>query len=177
MRLDGDDRRSQPCEGTSPYREASSLGKATSGTGTETIPTGRAGPLVGRASPEMSSVEVTDSGERLGSQPDRARRLQLDPADDERYRALTSTGLEVPADLHAVPRTLWSDPADPHLQKFYDRVAGFTDDDRPALSLDYREGGYFDFEGVALPWQGLSRTSLSWRISDHYSPWAAFDLG
>ena len=104
--------------------------------------------------------------------------FNIDRAGDERYRALTSTGLEVPDDLHAVPRTLWSDPDEPHLEKFYDQIAWFTaDGDRPALSLDYREGGFFDFEGVALPRRSLDRRSLSWRISDHYPLWAAFDLG
>ena len=103
--------------------------------------------------------------------------FNIDRAGDERYEAFTSTGLQVPADLHAVPRTLWSDPDEPHLNKFYDQIAWFTEDgDRPALSLDYREGGYFDFEDVALPRRGLSRMSLSWRISDHYPLWAAFDL-
>jgi endonuclease/exonuclease/phosphatase family metal-dependent hydrolase len=104
--------------------------------------------------------------------------FNIDRRGDERYEAFTSTGLTVPDDLHRVPRTLWSDPEEPHLDKFYDQIAWFTaDGDRPALSLDYREGGYFDFEEVALPRRELSRTSLSWRISDHYPLWAAFDLG
>ena len=104
--------------------------------------------------------------------------FNIDRRGDERYEAFTSTGLTVPDDLHRVPRTLWSDPEEPHLDKFYDQIAWFTaDGDRAALSLDYREGGYFDFEEVALPRRELSRTSLSWRISDHYPLWAAFDLG
>ncbi|MEF8841151.1 MAG: endonuclease/exonuclease/phosphatase family protein [Haloarculaceae archaeon] len=103
--------------------------------------------------------------------------FNIDRRDGERYRAFTSTGLHVPDALHDVPRTLWSDPDDPHLDKFYDQIAWFTaDGDRPALSLDYREGGYFDFEDVALPRRDLTRNSLSWRISDHYPLWAAFDL-
>jgi endonuclease/exonuclease/phosphatase family metal-dependent hydrolase len=103
--------------------------------------------------------------------------FNIDRAGGARYDAFTSTGLHVPDDLHSVPRTLWSDREDPHLEKFYDQIAWFTaDGDRPALSLDYREGGYFDFEKVALPRRDLSRRSLSWRISDHYPLWAAFDL-
>jgi endonuclease/exonuclease/phosphatase family metal-dependent hydrolase len=103
--------------------------------------------------------------------------FNIDRRGDERYEAFTSTGLHVPEDLHAVPRTLWADPEEPHLDKFYDQIAWFTaDGNRPALSLDYREGGFFDFEDVALPRRDLSRTSLSWRISDHYPLWAAFDL-
>lgn len=103
--------------------------------------------------------------------------FNIDRRGDERYEAFTSTGLTVPDDLHAVPRTLWSDREHPHLERFYDQIAWFTDDgDRPALSLAYREGGYFDFEDVVLPRRGLSRQSLSWRVSDHYPLWAAFDL-
>jgi len=61
--------------------------------------------------------------------------------------------------------------------KFYDQIAWFTaDEGRPALSLDYRESGAFDFQEVALPRRGLSRRSLSWRVSDHYPLWAAFEL-
>ena len=67
--------------------------------------------------------------------------FDIDRADDDRYRAFTSTGLEAPADLHAVTRTLWSGRDEPHLEEFYDRIAWFTEGgDRPALSLDYREG-------------------------------------
>lgn len=104
--------------------------------------------------------------------------FNIDRRGDERYEAFTSTGLQVPADLHAVPRTLWSDPDEPHQDKFYDQIAWFTAaaGDRPALSLDYREGGYFDFEDVALPRRGPGRAALSWRISDHYPLWVAFDL-
>ncbi|MDX1746729.1 MAG: endonuclease/exonuclease/phosphatase family protein, partial [Halobacteriales archaeon] len=103
--------------------------------------------------------------------------FNIDRAGGERYEAFTSTGLTVSDDLHDVPRTLWSDPDEPHLDKFYDQIAWFTaDGDRPALSLDYRESGYFDFQDVALPRRGLNRNSLSWRISDHYPLWAAFDL-
>jgi endonuclease/exonuclease/phosphatase family metal-dependent hydrolase len=105
--------------------------------------------------------------------------FNIDRHGDERYEAFTSTGLTVPAELHRVPRTIFGDDS---AGKFYDQIAWFTADDgdgdrgRPALSLDYRTSGSFDFREVALPRRGLSTQSLSWRISDHYPLWVAFGL-
>lgn len=103
--------------------------------------------------------------------------FNIDRRGDERYAAFTSTGLDVPADLHEVPRTIFSDPDEPTTNKFYDQIAWFTEaEGRPALSLTYRRGGHFDFTDVALPRRDLNKTALSWRISDHYPLWAEFDL-
>jgi endonuclease/exonuclease/phosphatase family metal-dependent hydrolase len=100
--------------------------------------------------------------------------FNIDRRGDERYDAFVSTGLEVPADLHAVPRTIFADPGDPG-SHFYDQIAWFTGDaGQSALSLDYVRGGSFDFVDVTLPRRDLTRESLSWRISDHYPLWAEF---
>jgi len=102
--------------------------------------------------------------------------FNIDRKGDERYDAFTSTGLEVPADLHAVPRTIFADPGAPG-EHFYDQIAWFTGESgQPALSLEYLRGGFFDFVDVALPRRSLTRSSLSWRISDHYPLWAEFSL-
>lgn len=102
--------------------------------------------------------------------------FNIDRKDDERWQAFVSTGLEVPHDLHEVPRTISADPEKP-TEHYYDQIAWFTGEHgQPALSLEYLEGGGFDFVDVALPRRGLNRSSLSWRISDHYPLWAAFDL-
>ena len=102
--------------------------------------------------------------------------FNIDRKGDERYEAFTSTGLEVPDDLHAVPRTIFADPGEPG-EHFYDQIAWFTGESgQPALSLDYLRGGSFDFVDVALPRRDLTRSSLSWRISDHYPLWAEFAL-
>lgn len=102
--------------------------------------------------------------------------FNIDRRGDERYDAFVSTGLEVPADLHAVPRTIFADSGDPD-EHFYDQIAWFTGaSGQPALSLDYVRGGSFDFVDVALPRRDLTRSSLSWRVSDHYPLWAAFNL-
>jgi endonuclease/exonuclease/phosphatase family metal-dependent hydrolase len=101
--------------------------------------------------------------------------FNIDRRGDERYDAFVSTGLEVPEDLHTVPRTIFADPDDPG-SHFYDQIAWFTGEHgQPALSLSYLEGGHVDFVGHALPRRDLSRAALSWRISDHYPLWAAFD--
>lgn len=103
--------------------------------------------------------------------------FNIDRKGDERYEAFTSTGLEVPRELHDVPRTIFSDPQKSGKSHFYDQIAWFTEErGRPALSLEYRNSGYFRFKDVALPRRDLSKTSLSWHISDHYPLWAEFEL-
>ena len=102
--------------------------------------------------------------------------FNIDRKGDERYEAFTSTGLTVPDDLHAVPRTIFADPGEPG-EHFYDQIAWFTGESgQPALSLEYLRGGSYDFVDVALPRRDLTRSSLSWRISDHYPLWAEFAL-
>jgi endonuclease/exonuclease/phosphatase family metal-dependent hydrolase len=102
--------------------------------------------------------------------------FNIDRIDDERYEAFTSTGLHVPDDLHEVPRTIFADVDDPEA-KFYDQIAWFTGEaGQPALSLDFRRAGSFDFREVALPRRDLTMHSLSYRISDHYPLWAEFGL-
>jgi endonuclease/exonuclease/phosphatase family metal-dependent hydrolase len=101
--------------------------------------------------------------------------FNIDRRDDPLYAAFTSTGLQVPTDLHQVPRTLFSDPAQPDLAKFYDQIAWFTGANAvPALSLRYARGGHFDFVPIALASHSLTKQQLSWRISDHYPLWAEF---
>lgn len=100
--------------------------------------------------------------------------FNIDRMGDERYEAFTSTGLEVPEDLHAAPRTIFSGGS---AGKFYDQIAWFTEDGgRPALSLKHRRSGYVDFRDLALPSRDLSDFQLSWRISDHYPLWTEFAL-
>jgi endonuclease/exonuclease/phosphatase family metal-dependent hydrolase len=100
--------------------------------------------------------------------------FNIDRRGDQLYDAFTSTGLFIPNDLNNVPRTIFSDPDKPDLGKFYDQIAWFTEDNTPALSLRYARGGFFDFTKVALKSRDLTKTQLSWRISDHYPLWAEF---
>ncbi len=101
--------------------------------------------------------------------------FNIDRRGDALHDAFISTGLDIPADLQEVPRTIFSDPEHPHLDKFYDQIAWFTGrNGLPALSLRYTRGGYFDFTRAALTSRGLTSTQLSWRISDHFPLWAEF---
>jgi len=101
--------------------------------------------------------------------------FNIDRRGDELHDAFVSTGLDIPADLQVVPRTIFSDPQRPDLDKFFDQIAWFTGrNDLPALSLRYSRGGFFDFTKAALTSSGLTKTQLSWRISDHYPLWAEF---
>jgi endonuclease/exonuclease/phosphatase family metal-dependent hydrolase len=101
--------------------------------------------------------------------------FNIDRRGDPLHEAFVSTGLDIPDDLQDAPRTIFSDPQKPELNKFYDQIAWFTGrNGLPALSLRYSRGGYFDFTDVALASQGLTKAELSWRISDHYPLWAEF---
>ena len=55
----------------------------------------------------------------------------------------------------------------------YDQIAWFTGTSgMPALTLQYTGAGGFDF--VPHLMTRLTKTELSWRISDHYPLWAEF---
>lgn len=103
--------------------------------------------------------------------------FNIDRSGDALYDAFTSTGLYTPDDLNCVPRTLFSDPDKPNLGKFYDQIAWFTGANKlPALSMEYMRGGTFDFAKHALTALNLTKSQLSWRISDHYPLWAEFSV-
>ncbi len=101
--------------------------------------------------------------------------FNIDRQDDELFQAFTSSGLRTPDDLNRVPRTLFSDPDKPNLEKFYDQIAWFPQlEGKPTFALKYNRGGSFDFTPVVLMSRGLTRQALSYRISDHYPLWAEF---
>jgi endonuclease/exonuclease/phosphatase family metal-dependent hydrolase len=98
--------------------------------------------------------------------------FNVDRRGDPLYDALTSTGLKPPGALNDVPRTIFDEPSEPH---FYDQVAWFEENGtRSVLTLDFLSAGSFDF--VPLLQGGLSKTSLSWKISDHYPLWVEFSV-
>jgi endonuclease/exonuclease/phosphatase family metal-dependent hydrolase len=104
--------------------------------------------------------------------------FNLDRLDDPLYQAFVATGLWPPAELNEVRRTIFDNERERH---FYDQIAWFCDpSDRrlPSLlhGLGYTgRGGGFDFVPHVLT--DLSRTELSWRISDHYPLWVEFRTG
>lgn len=103
--------------------------------------------------------------------------FNIDRKDDELWKAFTSTGLIVPGDLHQVPRSIFADPNNPALNKYYDQIAWFqTGRGSRRLSMDYLQGGGFDFLPHVYTDTTLSKNSVSYRISDHYPLWVEFAL-
>jgi len=102
--------------------------------------------------------------------------FNIDRKDDPLYQAFTSTGLQPPAALNFVPRTIFDDPdpaADPDHAHFYDQVAWFTGANGvPALSLAFSNAGMFNFADGLVP--ADTTMQLSWRISDHFPLWTEF---
>jgi len=94
------------------------------------------------------------------------------------YRAFISTGLFPPGQLSNLPRTIFDSPKSPH---HYDQIAWFStvkadgtvDSLLDGLAFTGRAGN-FDFVPHVYP--AMSKTSLSWRISDHYPLWIEFAL-
>ena len=85
---------------------------------------------------------------------------------------LITTGLTTPPELNDVPRTIFDESSKQH---FYDQIAWFQEDaKRCVLSLNFLSAGSFDF--VPLLQGGLTKTQLSWKISDHYPLWVEFSV-
>lgn len=103
--------------------------------------------------------------------------FNLDRTDDPLYRAFLSTGLWPPGELNGIPRTIFDDPTKPH---FYDQIAWFSDVNKNQMtqlltSLTYTgKGGFFDFLPHCFP--SLTKTEVSWCISDHYPLWVEFNV-
>ena len=101
--------------------------------------------------------------------------FNIDRQGDPLYQAFTATGL-TPAPQHVgLPRTIFDDPTKPH---FYDQIAWFTGaSGAPQLTPPLRYegvGGNFDFMPALQ--KSLTTVELSWRISDHFPPWASFSV-
>jgi endonuclease/exonuclease/phosphatase family metal-dependent hydrolase len=103
--------------------------------------------------------------------------FNIDRKGDALWNAFTSTGLTVPDDLQQVPRTIFSSPEKASTEKFYDQIAWFTQKSGEAqLSMSYLRGGSFDFLPYVYRDQGLSKQSISYRLSDHCPLWVEFAL-
>jgi len=103
--------------------------------------------------------------------------FNIDRRGDNLWQAFTSTGLTVPADLNLVPRSIFADPNQPVLEKYYDQIAWFQKESGSiALSMNYSKGGGFDFLPYVYTDTNLSKNSISYRMSDHYPLWVEFTL-
>lgn len=92
------------------------------------------------------------------------------------FDAFTSTGLRIPDELRNLPRTIFDDPGDPSDDNYYDQIAWFTTGSGALIDIDLRAGGNFDFLPFAYTDTGLSRSSISHRVSDHLPLWCEFKL-
>ncbi|MET4144329.1 endonuclease/exonuclease/phosphatase family protein [Arthrobacter sp. UYCo732] len=101
--------------------------------------------------------------------------FNLDRIGDPLYEAFIATGLWPPTELDKVPRTIFDNDNSQH---FYDQIAWFSKTNGTSLmqGLTYAQrAGSFDFIPQVYP--GLTRSEVSWRISDHYPLWCEFLIG
>ncbi len=102
--------------------------------------------------------------------------FNIDRQGSDGYEAFTSTGLTVPPQLLNLPRTIFDDPEKSNDDKFYDQITWFENDERSLLEMKVRRGGNFDFMPYMYTDMDLTRTSISYRLSDHLPLWLEFQL-
>jgi endonuclease/exonuclease/phosphatase family metal-dependent hydrolase len=100
--------------------------------------------------------------------------FNIDRQDDPLYRAFTSTGLTVPAALNSVRRSIFADPGQPTLGKFYDQIAWFTQGRAQLINMQLLSAGGFDFVEHLYRDVGMTRSQMQYRVSDHYPLWVEF---
>lgn len=100
--------------------------------------------------------------------------FNIDRHDDELWQAFVSTGLTVPAPLHAVKRSIFAGDDGSSLDKYYDQIAWFQTGDRRKLSMEFVSAGSFDFVPFLYTELGMPKSSLQHRLSDHYPLWVEF---
>jgi exonuclease III len=100
--------------------------------------------------------------------------FNIDRMGDPLYQAFTSTGLTVPKALHDVRRSIFADPNQPLLDKFYDQIAWFTQGSAQLLNLHLLSAGSFDFVPHLYRDVGMAPAQMQFRVSDHYPLWVEF---
>lgn len=101
--------------------------------------------------------------------------FNLDRLGNPLFDTFVSTGLWPPSELAGIPRTIFQDHDESG--NFYDQIAWFSTPDGTSrlASMEYlHRAGSFDFVPHVLA--DLTRSQLSWRISDHYPLWVEFSL-
>jgi len=99
--------------------------------------------------------------------------FNIDARGDLLNKTFLSEGLYVPTQLQnkEVTRSIFNKT------KYYDQIAWFNNNnDVPNLSLEFLNGGNYDFVKTALVNRNISKQSLSYLISDHYPLWVEFKL-
>ncbi|MFI8379403.1 endonuclease/exonuclease/phosphatase family protein [Leeuwenhoekiella sp. NPDC079379] len=99
--------------------------------------------------------------------------FNIDARGDLLDKTFLSEGLYIPEALQNehVTRSIFNET------KYYDQIAWFNaKSSKPKLSLEFLNGGSYDFVDIALCNRELTKNSLSWLISDHYPLWAEFKI-
>ena len=99
--------------------------------------------------------------------------FNIDARGDLLNDTFLSEGLHVPEELQnaEVTRSIFNET------KYYDQIAWFTDSRSvPNLTMEFANGGNYDFVPVAMANRGVTKASLSWMLSDHYPLWAEFKI-
>lgn len=99
--------------------------------------------------------------------------FNIDKRGDLLDKTFISEGLYVPPQLQnkKITRSIFNET------KYYDQIAWFNGSGKqPKLSMEFINGGNYDFVGKTLADRKLSKLSLSYHISDHYPLWAEFKL-
>jgi endonuclease/exonuclease/phosphatase family metal-dependent hydrolase len=103
--------------------------------------------------------------------------FNIDRRGDELWQAFTSTGLHVPDDLNSVRRSIFADPNNPYLEKYYDQIAWFQTGTSTGLrKMGYRKGGGIDFIPFVYQDQAMTKQKLQHRLSDHFPLWTEFKI-
>lgn len=95
---------------------------------------------------------------------------------DERGDLLTETfisqGLHIPPALQdrKVTRSIFNE------QKYYDQIAWFEKGGRRELSMDFINGGNYDFLPILWEEDRVTKQQFSFMLSDHYPLWAEFNI-
>lgn len=99
--------------------------------------------------------------------------FNIDKRGDLLNETFLSEGLYVPPQLQnkEVTRSIFNQT------KYYDQIAWFNNNKNiPNLSMEFVNGGNYDFVKTALINRKCSKHSLSFLMSDHYPLWAEFKL-
>ncbi len=99
--------------------------------------------------------------------------FNIDARGDLLDQTFLSEGLYVPPELQneKVTRSIFNET------KYYDQIAWFDGEGNgPKLSMEFLNGGNYDFVPTALKNRKLKNKNLSWLISDHYPLWAEFKV-
>lgn len=99
--------------------------------------------------------------------------FNIDERGDLLEETFLSEGLYIPPQLQNedITRSIFN------ATKYYDQIAWFNSrGNGPKLSMEFINGGNYDFVPYALANRNSTKQSLSWLISDHYPLWAEFKV-